>query len=656
MMIFSLLPLLLTPAHADYQMFYQRFSADPSPLANSIDGRFYIYTTHDNLSDGYGMTDYNCLSSDDMVNWRDEGIIFSMDDLSPRWASHAWAQQVIQLPNNTFALYYAAYGGDNPGVGVAYSPTPAGPFIDVLGGPIMAGNDPGVLIDPDDSSKIILCSNNHTALCGLLDPKTFSSWAKEPTEIRGFNSSTWRWFEAPWIMKVNDTFYLSFMMSGTDIGYATSKSILGPYEKQSDPAMFSPPYDNNPPYTAATANNTQGWGNNHQGMTEYPINSGKYYFAYHNTKLRQDKNINTTSTSDRSIAIDRLYFNETANQILPVTSTPQWIVPLKYLNPYDRTPSFTLASTCGEMNTMITDDSEEEEMGLMLVNITKGSYTTVRFVDFGDQHPSSVSFRVAAEYDVRIRILQSKARGDEFVFVASCDVEGSGSFSSWKSVVCDLGESESRLEGVVESLKFVYDSDAVTEGILDILHMTHWKFDNGGEDVVFSPPPHTVPAPHLVNLRSKESNLLMACDGGRVSMVTSARDEGVELFLVDNDDGSYSILCNDEKLICADEGGSDVVIVSDDGDEGDDESFCRWSLIGVSDASYGFKSWTGGRGWLTVGKDGRIDTSGADYIHPDANRFVVDAESRFVIEENINWSPRGFLWSARTSTENGVRS
>ncbi len=38
------------------------------------------------------MRDYNCLSSDDLVNWRDEGIVFSMDTVT-------WAVRVGLAPN-----------------------------------------------------------------------------------------------------------------------------------------------------------------------------------------------------------------------------------------------------------------------------------------------------------------------------------------------------------------------------------------------------------------------------------------------------------------------------------------------------------------------------------------------------------------------------
>ena len=49
------------------------------------------------------MRDYNAFSSDDLVNWRDEGIVFSFDSIS--WADYAWAQQVTKLPNGTFVMY-----------------------------------------------------------------------------------------------------------------------------------------------------------------------------------------------------------------------------------------------------------------------------------------------------------------------------------------------------------------------------------------------------------------------------------------------------------------------------------------------------------------------------------------------------------------------
>ena len=118
--------------------------------------------------------------------------------------------------------YYSAWGGTNPGVGVAYSEFPSGPFRDVLGGPVMPGNDPTIFIDPDDPSVRVLCSNvrpdqslgNYGPLCGTL-ANDMVTWEQQPAIMAGFNKTTWRFFEAPWLHKMDDKYYLSFMMEGT---------------------------------------------------------------------------------------------------------------------------------------------------------------------------------------------------------------------------------------------------------------------------------------------------------------------------------------------------------------------------------------------------------------------------------------------------------
>ena len=126
--------------------------------------------------------------------------------------------------------YYSAWGGTNPGVGVAYSEFPSGPFRDVLGGPVMPGNDPTIFIDPDDPSVRVLCSNvrpdqslgNYGPLCGTL-ANDMVTWEQQPAIMAGFNKTTWRFFEAPWLHKMDDKYYLSFMMEGTEADKCTQQ-------------------------------------------------------------------------------------------------------------------------------------------------------------------------------------------------------------------------------------------------------------------------------------------------------------------------------------------------------------------------------------------------------------------------------------------------
>ena len=177
----------------DLEIFTQRYSADPSPFVAS-DGRMYITTSHDLANNtGWSMRDYNCLSSDDLANWRDEGIVFSMDTVS--WADSAWAQQVVELSNGTFLMAFPGMGRRKPpgcsaawchwpypgGVGIASSSSPAGPFVDQIGAPLMPGDDPTLFVD-QTSGDVHLCSNLNGPNCGIL-AGDLKSWRVHPPNL-----------------------------------------------------------------------------------------------------------------------------------------------------------------------------------------------------------------------------------------------------------------------------------------------------------------------------------------------------------------------------------------------------------------------------------------------------------------------------------------
>ena len=114
--------LLLAPACANYLTLTDRFTADPAPFVYG--DRVYIYTSHDGANQsGWFMTDYSLMSSDDLHNWRDEGIVFDLKNQS--WGMYAWAQQVIQGDDGLFYMYYPAMharpGDSRSGTGVASS-------------------------------------------------------------------------------------------------------------------------------------------------------------------------------------------------------------------------------------------------------------------------------------------------------------------------------------------------------------------------------------------------------------------------------------------------------------------------------------------------------------------------------------------------------
>ena len=118
-----------------------------------------------------------------------------------------------------------------------------------------------------------------------------------------------------------------------------------------------------------------------------PPHSSNYYFFYHNTKLRQDRDLHPNSPADRNIAFDRMYVNYTDNMVASCdVHTAMGPPPLKYLNPFTQTPSFLLSSCTEGVNTSPSTSAPRtlEAQPLTLVNVTDGSETRLRFVDFGN--------------------------------------------------------------------------------------------------------------------------------------------------------------------------------------------------------------------------------------------------------------------------------
>ena len=203
--------LLLLGCSGNLLTLTDRYTADPAPFV--FEGRVYIYTSHDFAKQtGWFMTDYSLMSSDDLTNWRDEGIVFDLKNQT--WGVYAWAQQVIQGQgaDDNFYMYYPAMGarpGDHrSGTGVATSSSVLGPFNDALGHPLLpCGDDPTVF--RDDNGTAYLCGNcNGGALCAQLAPN-MTALATTPVLLK-----LPYWFEAPWLSKWRGVYYLSYMCDG----------------------------------------------------------------------------------------------------------------------------------------------------------------------------------------------------------------------------------------------------------------------------------------------------------------------------------------------------------------------------------------------------------------------------------------------------------
>ncbi|WP_053174527.1 family 43 glycosylhydrolase [Nonomuraea sp. SBT364] len=198
--------------------------------------RYYLYPTTDGYASWSG-TYYKAFSSPDLVNWTGHGVIL---DLGPgvSWAEHsAWAPAVAAR-NGRYYLYFS--GGQGSGakqLGVAVADSPAGPFRDALGRPLIAGGQySGQAIDPmvftDDDGRSYLYWGQGTARVVPLNGDMISF---DPAQVRVITPSGYN--EAPFVFKRNGTYYLMWSENDTRsedyrVAYATGSSPLGPWTKR----------------------------------------------------------------------------------------------------------------------------------------------------------------------------------------------------------------------------------------------------------------------------------------------------------------------------------------------------------------------------------------------------------------------------------------
>ena len=195
------------------------------------DGRLYLYGSYDVAGDNtYCSDEYRVFSSADMVQWQDHGTSFRSA------VAHSGKDQALYAPDavKTGDRYHFFYCLANNAEGVASSKTPFGPFENAHG---IAGAD-GDAIDPavlvDDDGQVYYFGGQYQLrgarlLPGLnaIDQTTFQPALLDEAK-HGFH-------EGASIRKHNGLYYMVYTDvsrgRATSLGYAVSRSPLGPYEK-----------------------------------------------------------------------------------------------------------------------------------------------------------------------------------------------------------------------------------------------------------------------------------------------------------------------------------------------------------------------------------------------------------------------------------------
>lgn len=334
-----------------------KYGADPYAL--TYDGRVYIYMTSDAYEydeegevkdNSYGkITTLSVISSADMVNWTDHGVVHVAGRQDPdgdaKWANCSWAPAAAHKTINgreKFFLYFADGGG---GIGVLEADSPVGPFTDPIKKALVAPGseeakdvvwlfDPAVLVDDDGCGYLYYgggipndqddasCNNPRTARVIKLGDDMVSTVGK----AQMIDAPCL--FEDSGIHKYKDKYYYSYCSNFAgkhkegypgygNICYMVSDDPMGPFT----PETYQGEILLNPEVYFQVG------GNNHHAIFEF---EGSYYITYHAQTLGKALGI---EKGYRSTHINRVTIGPDG-KIAPITADYAGISQLKELDPY----------------------------------------------------------------------------------------------------------------------------------------------------------------------------------------------------------------------------------------------------------------------------------------------------------------------------------
>lgn len=412
--------LIISPkiVRADNPIITQRFCADPNALVH--EGRVYVYCSsdEDNVDPYDGLLNYTLISSDDMVNWTDHGIVFRVKEDS-KWADNAYAPTVT-FRNDKFYLYYPNAGSS---IGVAVSDRPEGPFVDPLGKPLidksMTNCDVSWLFDPcvyiDDDEQVYLYfggGRNKTSPYGRnfrvikLNEDMISVDGTAKT-IDSPHS-----FEGPFIHKKDSEYYLSYPgLPGQHIYYITADNPMFINSEFQGVVLPSPSLD---------GKNINLKNNSHESIILF---NDQWYMFYHDRRI-------SNKAYKRNVCVDLLEYNEDGT-MQKVVVTRESVPQIKFLNPFKKVEFETMNSQKG------IEVASCSEGGCMITEISNGDWTNISGVDFG-KGPKKILIRVAAEGkggEIEIRLGSETGK-----LLGTCKIKKTGNWNKWKTISCSISE------------------------------------------------------------------------------------------------------------------------------------------------------------------------------------------------------------------------
>jgi beta-xylosidase len=221
----------------------------PDPFVLKVGDTWWAYATEGNAQH------IQVARSNDLASWE------QLDDALPQipaWSlGRTWAPEVTRIGTG-YVMYYAADAfdfktprqGDAQCITTAVSSSPQGPFADPNSKPLLCQPELGGSIDPspfqDRDGKRYLLWKNDGNCCDIPTRLYVQQLSDDGRRLMGKPTDTGLVNDSPWETRVNSriespelllhdgTYYLFFSGSADDtefaaVGYATSKSVTGPY-------------------------------------------------------------------------------------------------------------------------------------------------------------------------------------------------------------------------------------------------------------------------------------------------------------------------------------------------------------------------------------------------------------------------------------------
>jgi arabinoxylan arabinofuranohydrolase len=300
----------------------QGYYADPEVLYAKKTGKYYIYPTTDGFNDWSGYY-FKTFSSDDLVNWKDEGTILDLKKDVPWGSRNAWAPCIVEKKINGKYQYFYYFTAAQK-VGLAISDNPTGPFKDTgkpfigkLPDGITDGQviDPDVFTDPKTNKSYLYWGNGFMAGAELSEDMRS---IKQNTLTQMKPDDTFR--EGTYVFYRKGKYY--FLWSEDDtrspnykVRYATSDAPLGKLTKPKDNVVIS-------------GDEKQGiYATGHNSVLQVP-GKDEWYIVYHRFSYPDGIKMGQAAGFNREVCIDHLYFDAAGN-IVKVVPTHQGISPLK---------------------------------------------------------------------------------------------------------------------------------------------------------------------------------------------------------------------------------------------------------------------------------------------------------------------------------------